>query len=70
MLVKDGEMLVDDGEMHVNNDEMNIWSYTHFTIINENFSSICLKYTIICSSNHHWEAAPTVTVVTKTLAVL
>ena len=65
MLVNDGEMFANDGEMLVNDDEMSIWSYTHFTIIdehfitiNEHFSSIDLKYTIIHSSDHHWEAAP------------
>ena len=36
----DGEMLVNDGEML---DEMSIWSYTHFTIINEHFTIISLK---------------------------
>ena len=66
MLVNNGEMLVNDGEMLVNDGEMSKWSYTHFTIINEHFtiinehlSSIGLKYTIIRSSDHHWEAAPT-----------
>ena len=57
MLNNTGEMLVNDGEMLFNDGE---WSYTHFTIINEHFRSISLKYTIIRSSDHHWEAAPTV----------
>ena len=59
MLGNDVEMLHNDGEMLINDGEMSIWSYTHFTIINEHFSSISLKCTIIRSSDHHWEAAPT-----------
>ena len=59
MLVNDCEMLVNDGEILVNDVEMSIWSYTHFTLINEHLSSNKLKYTIIRSSDHHWEAAPT-----------
>ena len=59
MLVHDGEMLVNDGEILVNDVEMSIWSYTHFTLINEHLSSNKLKNTIIRSSDHHWEAAPT-----------
>ena len=43
MLVNDGEMHVNDGEMLVNDGEMSLWSYTHFTIINEHFTSISLK---------------------------
>ena len=52
-------MLVNDDEMLANDREMSILSYTHFTIINEHFSSFSLKYTIIRSSDHHCEAAPT-----------
>ena len=37
MLVNDGEMLFNDGKMLAKDDEMSIWSYTHFTIINEYF---------------------------------
>ena len=36
-------MLVNDGEMLVNDGEMSIWSYTHFTITNEDFTIISLK---------------------------
>ena len=43
MHVNDGEMHVNDGEMLVNDGEMSIWSYTHFTIINEPFTTISLK---------------------------
>ena len=46
MLVNDGKRLVNDGEMHVNDardGEISIWSYTHFTIINEHFTIISLK---------------------------
>ena len=50
ILVKDGEMLVNDGEMLVNDSErlvddgqMSIWSYTHFTTIDEHFTIISLK---------------------------
>ena len=39
----DGEMLVNEGEMLVNNGEMSLYSYTHFTIINENFTITSLK---------------------------
>ena len=39
----DGEMLVNDGEMLVNYSEMSIWSYTHFTDINEHFTIISLE---------------------------
>ena len=53
-------MLVNDDGMLVNDGEMSIWSFTHLTNINEHFSSISLKYTIIRLSDHHWEAAPTV----------
>ena len=60
MFVNVSDMLVNDGEMLVNDGETSIWSYTHFTIINEHFSSTSLKYTIILSSEHHWEAALTV----------
>ena len=52
--------------MFINDGEMSVGSYTHFTIIdehfaiiNEHFNIISLKYTIIRSSDHHWEAAPT-----------
>ena len=48
----DGKMLVNDVEMLVNDGELSVWSFTHFTIIS-------LKYTIIRSFDHHWEAAPT-----------
>ena len=48
MLVNDGEMLINDGEMLVNDGEMSIlWSYAHFIIINEHFSSISLNHSLI-----------------------
>ena len=60
-------MFVNDGEMLVNDGDMSIWSCTHFaiidwhfTIINEHFTIISLKKAIICSFDHHGEAAPTV----------
>ena len=59
MLVNNGKMLVNDGEMLVNDGEMSVWLYTHCTIIDEHFTT-SLKYTVIRSFNHHWEAAPTV----------
>ena len=44
MIVFVGEMHdVNDGDMLVNDGEMSEWSYTHFTIINEHFTSISLK---------------------------
>ena len=46
--------------MLVNDGEMNVWSNTHFTIIDKHFTIISLKCTIIHSFNYHWEAAPTV----------
>ena len=42
----DGKMIVNDGEMLVNDGEMSVGSYTQFTIINEYFSGISLKYTM------------------------
>ena len=36
----DGEMLDNDYEMVVDDDEMSVWSYTHFTIIDEHFQSL------------------------------
>ena len=36
----DGQMVVNDGEMLVNDGEMSVWSYTHFSIIDEPFTSI------------------------------
>ena len=45
--------------MLINDGEMSKWSYTHFTIINENFTIISLKLTIIHSFDHHWKAAST-----------
>ena len=39
----DGKMLVNDSEMLVNDGEMSLWSYTHFTIINEHPTIISLK---------------------------
>ena len=54
ILVNDGETLVNDGEMLVNDGEMSVWSFTHFTIIdqlftiiNEHFIIISLKLTNI-----------------------
>ena len=62
----DGVLQTNATKTLVNDGEMSVGSYTHFTIIDENFtiineyfSSISLKYTIIRSSDHHWEAAPT-----------
>ena len=37
----DGKMLVNDGEMLVNDGVMSVW-YTHYTIIDEHFTIICL----------------------------
>ena len=61
----DGKMLVNDGEMLVNDGKMSVWSYIHFTIIdehfaiiNEHFTIINKHFTIIRSFDHHWEAAP------------
>ena len=51
-------MLDNDGEMVVNDGEMSVWLYI-ITIIDEHFTIISLKYTIIPSFDHHWEAAPT-----------
>ena len=62
MLLKCSVMMVQCSLMMVKCSSMMVkWvnSYTHFTIINENFTSISLKYTIIRSSDHHWKAAPT-----------
>ena len=42
----DGKMLV-NGEMFVNDDKMSIWSYTHFTIIDEHVTNINEHFTII-----------------------
>ena len=39
----EGKMLVNDGEMLVNDGEKSVWSYTHFTIIDEPFTVISLK---------------------------
>ena len=41
----DGKILVNDGQMpvEVNDGQMSLWSYTHFTIINEHFTIISLK---------------------------
>ena len=36
----DGKMLVNDGEMLVNDGEMSVWTYTHFTIIDEHLITI------------------------------
>ena len=41
--MKDGEMFIKDGEKLVDDGEMSIWSYIHFTIINEPFTIISLK---------------------------
>ena len=71
--VNDGVLQANATEMLVNYSEMSVGSYTHFTIIdehfntinehftfiNEHFSSLSLKFTIIRSSDHHWEAALT-----------
>ena len=40
-------------------------TYTHFTIINKDFTIISFKYTIIRLFDHHWEAAPTGLVIWK-----
>ena len=40
MIVNDGKMIVNDGKMLVNDGEMSIWSYTHFTIINEHLVAL------------------------------
>ena len=34
----DGQMLVNDGEVIANDGEMSVWSYAHFTIIDEHFT--------------------------------
>ena len=60
MHVNDGELLVNDGGMLANDGEMSMLSYIHYTIIDEYFTIISLKCTIIRSFDHHWEAAPTV----------
>ena len=52
MLVNDVEMIVNDSEMLVNDGEMSIWSYTHFTIINEYFTIMYrLKYVFFNCNN-------------------
>ena len=55
-----------DGLLQANDGKMSVWTYTHFTIIdehftiiNKHFTIINLKYTIIRSFDHHWEAEPT-----------
>ena len=62
MLLKCSLMMVKCSLMMVKCSSMMVkWVFDPtLTIINEYFSSISLKYTIIRSSNHHWEAAPTV----------
>ena len=52
-------MLINDGEIIENIDVHFTSINEHFTIISEHFSRISSKYTIIRSSDHHWEAAPT-----------
>ena len=42
-LLNDSKMLVNDGEMLVNDGKMSVWSYTHFTIINEHPTIISLN---------------------------
>ena len=39
----DGKMLVNDFKMLVNDGEMSVWSYTHFTFIDEYFTIVSLK---------------------------
>ena len=52
MMVHFKLLMVKYALMPVNDGEMCVWSYAHFTIIDEHFS-------IIRSFDHHCEAAPT-----------